>query len=107
MSKICPKCGKEIKDDVKICGDCGMTVEAAPVAQQTELHKPAIPYAPRSGEFLPDPEKSVPLQQRMKGEKKNKFLGLGIGVSLGTILMFLALIAALILVIVMLIPKGA
>lgn len=28
MSKICPKCGKELPDDAKFCMDCGYTLEA-------------------------------------------------------------------------------
>ena len=27
MSKICPKCGKELPDDAKFCMDCGYTLE--------------------------------------------------------------------------------
>ena len=28
MSKICPKCGKELPDDARFCMDCGCTIDA-------------------------------------------------------------------------------
>ena len=27
MSKICPKCGKELPDDARFCMDCGYTLD--------------------------------------------------------------------------------
>lgn len=47
--KFCAKCGSQLKPEAKFCGVCGETVAAAPTAEE----KPAEPEQPTMDELVP------------------------------------------------------
>lgn len=90
---ICPKCGKDISDDVKFCPDCGFTIWAMqPEAAQQEV-SPSEPAAQSSqSPYVPAPQSAAGTEAAATAEPKQG--GSKTGLIIGIIVALIAAAAA-------------
>lgn len=87
--KICPKCGKEVDDEVRFCNSCGYSFQIEPVDASVENEAETIAEVESNGA-----EETATLfkEPEMKSGSKNAVL-----ILIGSVLVLAAIIAAVIL----------
>lgn len=72
--KFCPKCGKQLDDNMKFCGGCGATIDVAPQAAPQQAPQQSVMQQQinnfQNNAAAAAPKKPNPLVEKIKANKK-------------------------------------
>lgn len=98
--KFCPKCGKQLEDNMKFCGGCGATLDAAPQEAPQAVPPQAAPQQSVMQQQINNfqnnnaaPKKPNPLKPMLDKLKANKkIVGIAGGALVGVVVLIVVLV---------------